>query len=640
MCWKNLVGGLFITALLSSGAGDTRLADAAQQDDKLAVRDLLNQKADVNQAQGDGMTALHWAASNDDLELVQMLLSAGASVKAETRLGAVTPIFMACKNGDGPLVEALLKAGASASAPDGHGTTPLMIASAAGGADAVKVLLEHGADANAKETGHGQTALMFAAAFNRGAAIKELVAHGADTKITSKTVDPGCGSVFDVDGCVATDENGDPVDERGKPLPKKVDGQPASPDSKTATPETKTTTPETKTATDKPEADKKPEPDDKAATPDKSTEVAELQAQVQKLSAQVDELQKHPGAKNKKSKDTAADKKVADAKKKRERRGATVMGGMTALLFAARDGQIDAARALLEAGADVNDVGAGEKMTPLVLAIGNGHYDLAKFLLDHGADPKLSSESGLTALYATIDMQWAPYAWYPQPITVQEKTSYLDLMKALLDHGADPNARLKKHVWFRALPDDSSWVDAAGATPFWRAAQSDDLAAMKLLAEHGANPWLATKDGDTPLMVAVGLGWALNFSRNAPDSWMAAAQYCLNLDADVNAMDEKGYTALDGAAFRGDNDMIQFLVKSGAKVDVKSKKGDTVADFANGPFHHSIPHPETVALLEKLGSTNSNNCRSDQCVPQVDEGKKAAVADASAAKTASKPVTK
>jgi uncharacterized protein len=611
MSFKNLFAGLFITALLSSAAGDARLADAAQQDDRAAVRDLLSQKVEVNRAQGDGMTALHWAASNDDLELVQLLLDAGANIKAETRLGAVTPLFMACKNGSASVIEALLKAGASASDPDAHGTTPLMMAAAAGSADAVKVLLEHGADANAKETSHEQTALMFAAAFNRDAAIRVLMAHGADAKITTKAVDPGCGSVFDVDGCVEVDENGDPVDENGKVLQKEKDK----------------------------DKDKDTKAEDKPAAPDKSAEVAELQAQVQKLSAEVDELKKHPNDKRKNSND--ASKVAAAPKKKKERRGATVMGGMTALLFAARDGQMEAARALLESGVDVNDPGAGEKMTPLVLAITNGHYDLAKYLLDHGADAKLASDSGLTALYATIDMQWAPYAWYPQPITVQEKTGYLDLMKALLEHGADPNARLKKHVWFRALPDDSTWVDTAGATPFWRAAQSDDLAAMRLLVEHGANPWLATTQGDTPLMVAVGLGWALNFSRNAPDSWMAAAKYCLDLDADVNAMDEKGYTALDGAAFRGDNDMIQFLVKSGAKVDVKTKKGDTVADFANGPFHHSIPHLETVALLEKLGSKNSNNCRSDQCVPQVEEGKKVAVADASAsAKPAPKTAPK
>lgn len=611
MWFKRLLGGLFVTALLSSAAGETRLADAAQQDDRAAVSDLLNQKVDVNSAQGDGMTALHWAATNDDLELVQTLLAAGANVKAETRLAGVTPLFMASKNGSAQVIEALLKAGASATAPDAHGTTPLMFAAASGSADAVKVLLDHGADVNAKESAHGQTALMFAAAFNRGEAIKVLVAHGADVKLTTKAVDPGCGSIFDVNGCVATDENGDPIDETGKALPKDKDK-------------------------DKKEADGKPAPDSKAAAPDADAKVAELQAQVQKLTAQVDELQKHPSAKSK-----SAKKDVAAAKKKEAvRHGAAVMGGMTALLFAARDGQMQAARALIESGADINDPGAGEKMTPLVVAITNGHYDLAKFLLDHGADPKLTGDNGLTALYATIDMQWAPYAWYPQPITAQEKTSYLDLMTALLNKGADPNAQLKKHVWFRALPDDSTWVDTVGATPFWRAAQSDDLAAMKLLVEHGANPWIATKQGDTPLMVAVGLGWALNFSRNAPDAWMAAAQYCLDLDADVNAVDEKGYTALHGAAFRGDDAMIQFLVKSGAKVDVKAKKGDTVADMANGPFHHSIPHPETIALLEKLGSANSHNCRSDQCVPETDEGKKPAVAEASAKKPDAKTAPK
>jgi ankyrin repeat protein len=277
---------------------------------------------------------------------------------------------------------------------------------------------------------------------------------------------------------------------------------------------------------------------------------------------------------------------------------------------------------LIEAGADVNESGAGDKMSPLVMAIGNGHYDLAKFFLDHGADPNLASDIGLTALYATVDMQWAPYAWLPQPITAQEKVTYLDLMTALLDHGAKPNARLQRKVWFRTLAGDSSWVDTAGATAFWRAAQSDDLAAMRLLVARGADPKIPSTAGVTPLMVAAGLGWAPNFSRNAPDSWMAAVKYCVELGADVNGADTKGYTALHGVAFRGDNEMIGFLVEKGAKVDGKTKKGDTIADMANGPIAHSIPHPETVALLEKLGSANSHNCRSDQCVPPTLEDKK------------------
>ena len=604
---RGLFAVLFLAAMAFNATADSRLADAAQQDDLVSVRGLLEQKADVNAPQGDGMTALHWAASNDDLAMLQALLAAGANLKAETRLGGVTPLLLACKNGDASIIEALLKAGAGANSKDSHGTTPLMFAAASGSAAAVTVLLSHGAEVNAKETSHEQTALMFAAALNRDAVIQVLLAHGADSKMTSKAVDPGCGSVFDVSGCVAVDQDGNPVNEQGKPVAKEKDKKQAQPDAKAASTDPK--------------------------------EVADLQAQVQKLSAQLEQLEKHPGAKPKKSKETAAQSSKDAHKKMDERRGATVMGGMTALLYAARDGQMAAARALVEGGADVNDPGAGEKLTPLLMAIVNGHYDLARYLLDHGADAKYASPStGLTALYATIDMQWAPYAWFPQPITAQEKTSYLELMKALLEHGADPDARLKKHVWFRTLPDDSTWVDSAGATAFWRAAQSDDLAAMKLLVAHGANPWIATAQGDTPLMVAVGLGWALNFSRNAPDSWMATARYLLDLDADVNAVDDKGYTALHGASFRGDDKMIEFLVASGAKTRLKAKNGDTVADMANGPFHHSIPHPETAALLEKLGSANSHNCRSDQCVPEVDEGRKA-VAEA-AVKPAQKPAPK
>ena len=156
------------------------------------------------------------------------------------------------------------------------------------------------------------------------------------------------------------------------------------------------------------------------------------------------------------------------------------MGGMTALLYAAREGHMDSVRALLEAGADVNQVN-GDKLSPLVTAIMNGHLDLAKYLLDHGADPNLAGVSGLTALYAAVDVQWAPKTWFPQPNVEQEKVTYLDLMKALLDHGANVNAPIGEKLWFRSFTNDYTWVDTAGSTPFWRAAQSSDLPAMKLL---------------------------------------------------------------------------------------------------------------------------------------------------------------
>jgi ankyrin repeat protein len=294
--------------------------------------------------------------------------------------------------------------------------------------------------------------------------------------------------------------------------------------------------------------------------------------------------------------------------------GAQLTGGMTALLFAARDGQIEAARALLDAGADVNAVSAAEKTTPLVMAVSNGHYDLAKYFVEHGADPNLANIQGLTALYGVLDVQWAGHSWFPNPVTAQEKTGYLELIKTLLAHHADVNAKLAKKTWFRTLAHDATWVDPAGATAFWRAAQATDLAAMKILLDAGADPKISTTGGDSALMAAAGVGWGANFSVNAPDSWLPAVRQCLELGLDVNQVDNRGYTALHGAAYIGNNDLIKLLVEKGAKVDVKAKNGDSVADMANGPNRFATPHPETVALLEKLGSTNAHNCRSADCL--------------------------
>src|ERR1700676_1315825 len=184
---KTLIGGLCMAVLLSA-ASDSRLSDAAMQGDADAVRGELAQKVDVNAPQGDGTTALHWAAYKDDVEMGKMLLASGASVKAATRIGAITPLFMAAKNGSAQMIEILLKAGAVVNATDDHGTTALMTAAASGSADAVKMLIDHGADVNAREGTHGQTALMFAAALNRDAAIRTLLEHGADPSITTKAL--------------------------------------------------------------------------------------------------------------------------------------------------------------------------------------------------------------------------------------------------------------------------------------------------------------------------------------------------------------------------------------------------------------------------------------------------------------------
>ena len=158
---------------------------------------------------------------------------------------------------------------------------------------------------------------------------------------------------------------------------------------------------------------------------------------------------------------------------------------MTPLLFTAREGHIDAARALLDAGADVNQPRDGDQTTPLLMAAINGHFDLAKLFLDRGADPPLAGENGATPLYAVLNCVWAQKSNYPQPRGfTQQKLTYLEIMTALLDKGADPNARLKKKVWYSGYNSDLSGVDESGATPFWRAAYASDVDAMRLL--HGA----------------------------------------------------------------------------------------------------------------------------------------------------------
>jgi ankyrin repeat protein len=489
-------------------AADLRIADAAMHEDRDAIRSLIKQKADVNAAQGDGMTALHWVAFHDDLESAKLLLAAGANVKAATRDGAITPLFIACNNGNAAMIEALIKAGADAKSATAEGATALMKAAVSGSAAAIDVLIAHGADANAKESAHGQTALMFAAASDRPEAIKALIAHGADWKLTSNIVTLERPTL---------DDDGNPIPLR--PTPKAGD----------------------------------------------LVGIA------------------------------LAGRRVAP----------TMMGGMTALLYAARDGNIAAARALVESGADTNQVSASDKSSPMVIAISNAHYELGKMLLDHGADPNVANADGLVPLYAAIDMQWAPVSWVPNAITAQEKVGYLDLMKALLEKGANPNARLGRKLWFRPTSHDQIWIGTAGSTAFWRAALATDVAAMKLLVEHGADPKIATMEETTPLMVAAGVGWAANFTQNAPGSWMDAVRYCLELGLDVNAKDLFGYTAMHGAAYRGDNDMVKLLADRGAKMDGKSRAGYSVTDMANGPklnAHLPIEHPETVALLVKLGA--------------------------------------
>ena len=179
---------LTLSALLHAAPDASRVADAAMNGDRAAVRALLTGGDDVNVAQGDGMTALHWAARHGDVDLIKMLLAAGANVKATTRLASYTPLLMAAEIGSAGAIDALIAAGADPKGTTASGVTPLMFASAAGQADAVKTLVARGADVNAAEPTRGTTALMFAAANRRTEAIRALLAAGAKVDETNKVV--------------------------------------------------------------------------------------------------------------------------------------------------------------------------------------------------------------------------------------------------------------------------------------------------------------------------------------------------------------------------------------------------------------------------------------------------------------------
>jgi ankyrin repeat protein len=501
---KTLVAGVAVVSMamvLSAAPGDFRLADAAERGDIDTVRSLLATDVDVNSAHGDGMTALHWAAYRNDLDIAQLLTEGGADIQLTTREEALTPLLIASGAGNAALVEFLLEAGADASAANSIGTTALMEAAAAGNLDAVRTLLDHGADTNAKAI-RNQTALMFAASRDRAEVIRLLASRGTDLNSTSAIL-PMDLPLFDDDG---------------NRIPNRTSGG---------------------------------------------------------------------------------------------RPKAEIMGGNTALHYAVREGHVDAVRALVAAGVNINERNPGDLMTPMVMAIVNGEFDIANYLLGQGADPNMATIDGLAALYATIDMRYAPVAWSPTRQTAaggigQRDVDYLEFMEILLEHGAETNVQLVKALWFRPPHHNQMWVSAAGSTPFWRAAQANDLPAMKLLVAYGSDPNLESIEGNTALAMATGIGWLGNFALNHADGYLPAIQYLVEeLGVRVETRDTKGYTPLMGAAHRGDSEIVEYLVEHGADLQARTELGWAVTDLANGPYIGSsvrLSHPDTVALLLEMGA--------------------------------------
>ena len=239
---------------------------------------------------------------------------------------------------------------------------------------------------------------------------------------------------------------------------------------------------------------------------------------------------------------------------------------------------------------------------PLVVAIKQSHRARA-FLLDAGAALTRPTFAKRTPLYAAVEMRNADYT-RDTPPPVPDAKDPMDLIKALLARGANPNARANTTPFRGFYQVSANWANFDGQTPFLRAALSGDVTLMRLLLEHGADPNLGTSDGATPLMAAAGINWvvAQTYSRSDAE-YLDAAKLCLELGADVNAVNSQGFTAMHGAANRGFDAMVKLLADRGAKLDVKDKQGRTPMTFAEGVFlavQPPVRKPSTIALIQQL----------------------------------------
>ena len=656
---ERLTGGLLgaaaligVLAAATPRFADSPVADAAMEGDIVTVRALLADGADVNAAQGDGMTALHWAAERGDAGLAEMLLYAGAVVEPVTRIGGYTPLHVAARTGSDAVALMLLEAGADAAAPaPGTGTTPLHLAATAGSAPLVTALLERGADPNALEDGWGQTPLMFAASMNRADAVRALLEGGADPDITSRVEDLRVLSELDRIAGRRRTEAVEALTAGRSRAPTPTEFQTAVRASRKVYEE------------GLPEDGEEEEEDD--FRPRRVQAKGGLTALLHAV------RQGH------------AESALALLDGGADIDRASASDGTSPLLMAAINGQFDLALTLIERGADP---------------------DIASTL------------NGATPLWGAVNARWQPRTRYPQPQEMGLQTAtYLDVMEALLEAGADPDARLTMHPWYMEYSGcgnrNCGLVDTDGATAFWRAAYATDVAAMRLLVGHGADAGIPTvapprrrrlstdeflrqqnrtqlasdstyaeladsarvtllksvrndlpeeEHGDFPDDLLAGLdddvrqdlirasevadslralapdasglppvpaggpgvwpihaasgvgygeGFAGNAHRHVPDGWLPAVRYLVEeLGVDINARDHNGYNALHHAAARGDHAVIIYLVEQGADIRAISRRGQTVADLANGPVQRVSPLPATVALLEKLGSSNSHRC--------------------------------
>ena len=513
------------------------------------------------------------AAMARDRDAVRSLVAKHADVNAPQADGA-TAIQWAAYNNDLELADVLIAAGSNVKLPNHDGATALSLACINGNAAMIEKLLKAGADAN-ERLAHGETPLMMAARTGSLDALKVLVDHQAD--VNAKENLRGTTALM----WAAEQQHPAAVRflvEHGANL-----GAASNPAALGKT------------------AYLAPTPQQRAAQKDLAGPGGGIRrargAGGQRASAK-------PGAQPSEDDAFTADF-FAPAQNDKG-------GGLTALVFAAREGDLESVKILVEAGADVNQT-TRYGWTPLLTATQNRHYQIGAFLLAHGANPNMPNKGGWTPLYLATDNRNIEGGDYP---VRKGDMDHLDFIKLLLDRGADPNAKMIDSTETRTI-FTMQWLYEEGATAFLRAAQSGDVELMKLLLAHGADPKIPTKNGDTALMVAAGIGWVEGVTYEWSDAQsLEAVKLCIDLGLDVNTVDTDGRTALHGAAHKGRNEVVQLLVDHGAKLDAHDHGSrDTISGATLGrtwlPLNYAeglvrvgvqsaIPHPETAALLRKL----------------------------------------
>ena len=494
---------------------------------------------------------------------------------------AVTPLLTAIYDGDLQAVDRLIAAGANVRAANREGVTPLAMASLDGNLPVIDRLLKAGADP--KERGpNGETPLMFAARNGRVDVIRRLLAAGADVNaresLRGTTALMWAAEQRHPEAVKALLAAGaDPAIASGPAgLPRNYMAPPVN----------------------------------VSAVQDARARRARAAAAGRTYDEQVALERRNPVAGGAAPAGSAAD----DDPSVQAGLVGGGGGGLTALVFAAREGDVESAKALLYGGAKVNQA-TEFGWTPLLTAVNNRNYALATLLIERGADVNMPNKGGWTPLYIATDNRNIEGGDYPVP---KPDLDHLDIIRSLLTHGANPNARIRENTLTRTI-FTMQWFFEDGATPFIRAAQSSDTALMKLLLEFKADPFLATANGDNALTAAGGIGWVEGVTyERSPQENVEALRLLLDLGLDPNGANNEGRTALMGAALKGRNAAVQLLVDRGARLDINDrgsrdtdKLGSAAAghtwqalDYAEGLVRVGVQsataYPETAALIRRL----------------------------------------